>query len=50
MLDVSSGKYVIGVAPNKRMNRSRLAFQNFGAFDEFNPTFGPVILGVRHLS
>ena len=28
----------------KRMNRSRLAFANFGANNEFNPTFGPVIL------
>jgi hypothetical protein len=29
------------------MNRSRLALTNFGANYEFNPTFGPVILGVR---
>ena len=34
-------------SPNKRMNRSRLAFANFGTRYEFNSTFGPVILGVR---
>ena len=32
---------------NKRMNRSRLAFANFGTNYEFNPTFGPVILNVE---
>ena len=31
----------------KRMNRSRLTFAKFVANDEFKPTFGPVILGVR---
>ena len=29
------------------MNRSRLAFANFGTNNEFSPTFGPVILDVR---
>ena len=31
------------------MNRRHLAFANFGTNYKFNPTFGPVILGVRHL-
>ena len=31
----------------KRMNRSGVALANFVTYVEFNPTFRPVILGVR---